>query len=70
MTSIGIYGSLGRMGQAIAAAAPEMNAQVAGGADVQDDPLAIAAAAVSQAAASRSTITTRAPEAAKARATA
>ena len=45
MTSIGIYGSLGRMGQAIAAAAPEMNAQVAGGADVQDDPLAIAAAA-------------------------
>lgn len=45
MTSIGIYGSLGRMGQAIAAAAPEMNAQVAGGADVRDDPLAIAAAA-------------------------
>ncbi|OSZ69551.1 4-hydroxy-tetrahydrodipicolinate reductase [Sphingomonas sp. IBVSS2] len=45
MTSIGIYGSLGRMGQAIAAAAPGMSAQVAGGADVQDDPLAIAAAA-------------------------
>ncbi|MBN8809919.1 MULTISPECIES: 4-hydroxy-tetrahydrodipicolinate reductase [unclassified Sphingomonas] len=45
MTSIGIYGSLGRMGQAIAAAAPGMSARVAGGADVKDDPLAIAAAA-------------------------
>lgn len=45
MTSIGIYGSLGRMGQAIAAAAPGMSAQVAGGADVQDNPLAIATAA-------------------------
>jgi 4-hydroxy-tetrahydrodipicolinate reductase len=45
MTSIGIYGSLGRMGQAIAAVAPEMNARVAGGADLKDDPAAIAAAA-------------------------
>ncbi|MBB4099919.1 4-hydroxy-tetrahydrodipicolinate reductase [Sphingomonas kyeonggiensis] len=45
MTSIGIYGSLGRMGQAIAAVAPEMNARIAGGADVKDDPGAIAAEA-------------------------
>lgn len=45
MTSIGIYGSLGRMGQAIAAVAPEMSAQIAGGADAQDDPASIAAQA-------------------------
>ncbi|MDQ0248412.1 4-hydroxy-tetrahydrodipicolinate reductase [Sphingomonas kyeonggiensis] len=45
MTSIGIYGSLGRMGQAIAAVAPEMSARIAGGADAQDDPGAIAAEA-------------------------
>ncbi|MBB4837719.1 4-hydroxy-tetrahydrodipicolinate reductase [Sphingomonas kyeonggiensis] len=45
MTSIGIYGSLGRMGQAIAAVAPELNAKVAGGADAQDDPATIAARA-------------------------
>lgn len=45
MTSIGIYGSLGRMGQAIAAVAPEMNARIAGGADSHDDPGAIAAEA-------------------------
>ena len=45
MTSIGIYGSLGRMGQAIAAAAPEMNAKLAGGADAGDDPAGIAAVA-------------------------
>lgn len=45
MTSIGIYGSLGRMGQAIAAVAPEMNARIAGGADAKDDPGAIAAEA-------------------------
>jgi 4-hydroxy-tetrahydrodipicolinate reductase len=45
MTSIGIYGSLGRMGQAIAAVAPEMNAQVAGGADAKDDPASVAAGA-------------------------
>jgi 4-hydroxy-tetrahydrodipicolinate reductase len=43
MTSIGIYGSLGRMGQAIAAVAPAMNARVAGGADLKDDPASIAA---------------------------
>jgi 4-hydroxy-tetrahydrodipicolinate reductase len=42
MTSIGIYGSLGRMGQAIAAAAPDMGARLAGGADSQDDPATIA----------------------------
>lgn len=45
MTSIGIYGSLGRMGQAIAAVAPEMGARLAGGADAQDDPAGIAAGA-------------------------
>jgi len=43
MTSIGIYGSLGRMGQAIAEAAPSLGAAVAGGADAQDDPAIIAA---------------------------
>ena len=42
MTSIGIYGSLGRMGQAIANAAPALGASIAGGADAQDDPAAIA----------------------------
>ncbi len=42
MTSIGIYGILGRMGQAIAAAAPELGATIAGGADAQDDPADIA----------------------------
>jgi 4-hydroxy-tetrahydrodipicolinate reductase len=45
MTSIGIFGSLGRMGQAIAAAAPAFNARIAGGADLGDDPAALAAAA-------------------------
>ncbi|MBC7986472.1 MAG: 4-hydroxy-tetrahydrodipicolinate reductase, partial [Sphingomonadaceae bacterium] len=34
MTSIGIYGSLGRMGQAIAEIAPGLGAQLAGGADM------------------------------------
>ena len=43
MTRIGIYGSLGRMGQAIAEAAPALGAQIAGGADAQDDPAVIAA---------------------------
>lgn len=43
MTSIGIYGSLGRMGQAIAAVAPELGARVAGGADLGDDPATLAA---------------------------
>ncbi|HEX8300835.1 4-hydroxy-tetrahydrodipicolinate reductase [Sphingomonas sp.] len=42
MTSIGIYGSLGRMGQAIAEAAPGLGARIAGGADAQDDPAALA----------------------------
>lgn len=42
MTSIGIYGSMGRMGQAIAAALPEFSAKFAGGADVGDDPAELA----------------------------
>src|SRR3954469_8577027 len=42
MTSIGIYGSLGRMGQAIAQVAPSRGAQVAGGADMADDPADLA----------------------------
>ena len=42
MTRIGIYGSLGRMGQAIAAVAPELGARIAGGADAGDDPARIA----------------------------
>lgn len=42
MTSIGIYGILGRMGQAIVEAAPALGASVAGGADAQDDPADIA----------------------------
>ncbi|WP_066799666.1 4-hydroxy-tetrahydrodipicolinate reductase [Sphingomonas soli] len=45
MTSIGIYGSLGRMGQAIIEVAPSLGARVAGGADAQDDPAPIAAKA-------------------------
>ncbi|RYE03846.1 MAG: 4-hydroxy-tetrahydrodipicolinate reductase [Sphingomonadales bacterium] len=43
MISIGIYGSLGRMGQAIAEVAPSLGARIAGGADAQDDPARIAA---------------------------
>jgi 4-hydroxy-tetrahydrodipicolinate reductase len=42
MTSIGIYGSLGRMGQAIAALAPSLGAKIAGGADAGDDPADLA----------------------------
>ncbi|MCW3835125.1 4-hydroxy-tetrahydrodipicolinate reductase [Sphingomonas canadensis] len=42
MTSIGIYGSAGRMGRAIAEAAPGLGARVAGGADVADDPADLA----------------------------
>lgn len=42
MTSIGIYGSLGRMGQAIATAAPALGARVGGGADLGDDPADLA----------------------------
>jgi 4-hydroxy-tetrahydrodipicolinate reductase len=45
MTSIGIYGSLGRMGQAIAGVAPSLGARVAGGTDAQDDPAELAARA-------------------------
>jgi len=45
MTNIGIYGSLGRMGQAIAEVAPSLGARIAGGADAQDDPALIAAQA-------------------------
>lgn len=42
MTSIGIYGSMGRMGQAIAAALPEFGARLAGGTDVGGDPADLA----------------------------
>jgi 4-hydroxy-tetrahydrodipicolinate reductase len=45
MTSIGIFGSMGRMGQAIAAIAPELGARVAGGSDLGGDPAALAGAA-------------------------
>lgn len=45
MTSIGIFGSMGRMGQAIAAVAPSLDATVAGGCDVQGDPAELAAKA-------------------------
>lgn len=45
MTSIGIYGSLGRMGQAIINAAPNYGVTIAGGADAGDDPTIIANAA-------------------------
>lgn len=44
MTSIGIYGRLGRMGQAIAAAIPSLGAQYAGGADAGESPAHIAEA--------------------------
>jgi len=42
MTSIGIYGSQGRMGQTIAEIAPGLGGQVAGGADAGDDPADLA----------------------------
>jgi 4-hydroxy-tetrahydrodipicolinate reductase len=45
MASIGIYGSLGRMGQVIAAEMGTMGARLAGGADSRDDPLPLAQAA-------------------------
>lgn len=45
MTSIGIYGSLGRMGVAIRDILAEQGVKFAGGADARDDPTAIAAAA-------------------------
>ena len=43
--AIGILGSAGRMGRAIAALIPEMGARLAGGCDVGDDPAALARAA-------------------------
>ncbi|MCD2323428.1 4-hydroxy-tetrahydrodipicolinate reductase [Sphingomonas sp. IC-56] len=42
MTSIGIFGSMGRMGQAIAEVAPKLNAPVAGGCDMGGDADALA----------------------------
>lgn len=45
MTSIGIYGSLGRMGVAIRDILAEQGVKFAGGADSGDDPAPIAAAA-------------------------
>lgn len=45
MTAIGIFGSAGRMGQAIAAALPDFGATLAGGIDAGGDPRALAAAA-------------------------
>jgi 4-hydroxy-tetrahydrodipicolinate reductase len=45
MTAIGIYGSLGRMGQAITGELAEMGARHAGGADSRDDPAPVAHAA-------------------------
>lgn len=45
MNAIGIYGSLGRMGQAVAAAIPAANARLAGGTDAGEDPLPLAHAA-------------------------
>ena len=45
MTAIGIYGSHGRMGRAIATIAEETGATVAGGVDAGGDPLPLAQAA-------------------------
>lgn len=45
MSSIGIYGSLGRMGVAIRDILAEQGVKLAGGADAGDDPAALAAAA-------------------------
>ena len=42
MVKIGIFGSRGRMGQAIATALADQNLVLAGGADAGDDPLALA----------------------------
>jgi 4-hydroxy-tetrahydrodipicolinate reductase len=42
MTRIGIFGSLGRMGQAIAEVAPSLGGTIAGGCDVDGDPAALA----------------------------
>ena len=45
MTAIGIYGSAGRMGRAIADALVEAGARLAGGSDARDDPSIVARAA-------------------------
>ncbi len=45
MTAVGIYGSLGRMGQAIAAELAGLGARNAGGVDAIDDPAPLAGAA-------------------------
>ena len=45
MTGVGIYGSQGRMGRAIALAIEAAGARLAGGADAGDDPSAIAGSA-------------------------
>jgi 4-hydroxy-tetrahydrodipicolinate reductase len=45
MTAIGIFGSAGRMGQALAAAVPDLGATLAGGIDAGGDPGALAGAA-------------------------
>lgn len=45
MTAIGIYGSMGRMGQAIAAELAGLGARHAGGTDAKDDPAPLAQAA-------------------------
>ena len=42
MTAIGIIGSAGRMGQALAAAVPDFGATLAGGIDAGGDPVALA----------------------------
>lgn len=42
MTAIGIFGRLGRMGQAIADAAPALGARIAGGVDLGEDPAPLA----------------------------
>lgn len=41
MTRIGIFGSNGRMGRAVAAAVGDLGAEVAGGADTDDDPTSL-----------------------------
>ena len=45
MTAVGIFGSAGRMGQALAAAVPDLGATLAGGIDAGGDPVALARAA-------------------------
>ncbi len=45
MTAVGIYGSQGRMGQAIVGELANLGARHAGGADVRDDPAVLAATA-------------------------